>query len=192
MDNKQKQVKYACMFKKGGAILELGSGGGDFLDLCSGMGLKAIGVDRNPKSGPGYRVIKQDIPKYLKKEKAAKYDGVYARHILEHFDRPSVIALLKDVKKVLKPGGRLVAILPNIKNIGVATTEFWKDETHVRPYTAAEMRDIFGSAGLKFLETGTDKESWDNSSIKNILRKIRAVLSGVNNEPPDYFLTAEK
>ena len=180
------------MFKKGGAVLELGSGAGDFLRICAQAGINATGVDHKPKCGPGYRVIKKDIPQYLKNERPARYDGVYARHILEHFDKPALIELLKNIKKVLKPGGRLVAILPNIKNIGVATVEFWKDDTHVRPYTAGELQIMLKAAGLKFLESGADKESWDKSHVKNILRKIRAVISGINNEPPDYYFTAEK
>ena len=192
MDNRQKQLKYAAMFKKGGAVLEIGSGGGDFLKICADRGIMATGVDRDPKCGPGYKVIKKDIPQYLRKERASKYDGVYARHILEHFDKKALTALLMDIKKVLKPGGTLVAILPNIKNIGVATVEFWKDETHVRPYTAEEIKGVLRAAGLKFVESGTDRESWDNSPVKNVLRKIRSLISGVVNEPPDYYFTAEK
>lgn len=192
MDNKQKQLKYAAMFKSGGNILELGSGGGDFLKICRDLGIKATGVDRNPKCPPEFKVIRKDIVKYLAVEGAAKYDGVYARHILEHFDRASLVILLKNIKKILKPGGKFVAIVPNIKNIGVATTEFWKDETHVRPYTASEIQVLLKETGLKFTGSNTDKESWDNSAVKIILRKVRAIISGINNEPPDYYLTAEK
>lgn len=192
MNNMQKQVKYALMFKKNGSILELGSGTGDFLKICSTLGLKAAGVDKYPRSDSDIGIIKEDIFAYLAKQKTAKYDGVYARHILEHLNKSKLIKLLKNVNKVLKKGGIFIVILPNIKNIGVATKEFWKDKTHVRPYTSEELKDIIKLAGLKFVESDTDKDSWDNSFFKIIVRNIRSIISGLKNEPPDYFLIAQK
>ena len=192
MNNMQKQVKYALMFKKNGTILELGSGTGDFLKICSTLGLKAAGVDKHPRSDSEIGIIKEDIFAYLAKQKIAKYDGVYARHILEHLNKSKLIKLLKNINKVLKKGGLFIAILPNIKNIGVATKEFWKDKTHVRPYTAEDLKDIIKLAGLRFVESNNDKDSWDNSLLKILLRKTRALISGLKNEPPDYFLIAQK
>ncbi|MCE5301217.1 MAG: class I SAM-dependent methyltransferase [Spirochaetia bacterium] len=192
MDNKQKQMKYLKRFKTGGRILELGSGGGDFLSLCAENGLDATGVDTHPNCPPGVKVIKKEIVAYLKGERAGKYDGIYARHIIEHFEEKRLRRLLKNSNRLLKKGGIFIAIFPNVKNIHVATTEFWKDKTHVKPYSAAEAADMLEAAGFTILEQGPDRESWDNSVLKNILRAVRGLLAGVKNQPPDYFVIAVK
>jgi SAM-dependent methyltransferase len=192
MDNRQKQYKYAREFKKGGTILELGSGAGDFLYICAEIGLKAAGVDRSSEKREGVKVIKKDIPAYLRTVKKRQYDGVYARHILEHFGEKDLNGLVKDIAGTLKEEGKLIAILPNIKNIGVATTEFWKDRTHVKPHTSAELKVIFEAHDLQVIRSGVDNDSWDNSAIKRGLRIIRTLISGVKNEPPDYYIIAVK
>jgi SAM-dependent methyltransferase len=129
---------------------------------------------------------------YMKHEKKSVYDGVYARHIFEHFNSNDLGALIKDISRVLKPGGILVAILPNRKNIGVATSEFWKDTTHVKPYSSEEIGLLIKAAGLEVSLAGNDTDSWDNSIIKNMLRFFRDALCGIKNEPPDYYITAVK
>jgi ubiquinone/menaquinone biosynthesis C-methylase UbiE len=192
MDNEQKQHKYAGMFEKGDMVLELGCGGGDFLRACFKSGIKACGVDRNPAAVEGCRTIKSDTLQYLDAEKDSMYEGVYARHFFEHFNSADLTAQLKNIERVLKPGGRLVAILPNRKNIGVATAEFWKDPTHVWPYSVEELKKLIESAGMTLITSGHDLDSWDNSAIKRMIRSFISVLNRFKNEPPDYFIMAEK
>jgi O-antigen chain-terminating methyltransferase len=192
MDNRQKQYKYARAFKKGGSVLELGSGRGDFLSICEETGLIATGVDRSPVKRQGSKVVKKDIEAYIRSAKASLYDGVYARHVLEHFSAEKLPKLVKGIAKVIKKGGLFIAILPNIKNIGVATVEFWKDKTHVKPHTAEELKEVFEASGLWVVKNGVDEDSWDSSAVKKILRFIRMLLSGIRNEPPDYYIIAEK
>jgi SAM-dependent methyltransferase len=53
-------------------------------------------------------------------------DGVYASHLLEHFD--DLVAVMEDVWRVLKPAGRLYVTVPH------ASSSFmtWRDPTHRR------------------------------------------------------------
>jgi len=41
------------------------------------------------------------------------FDGVLIQHVVEHFDCHDAVAVLKDCYRVLKPGGVLVASVPN-------------------------------------------------------------------------------
>ncbi len=179
-------------FDAKGPLLELGSGCGDFLTLCAEKGVPACGVDRNPADIKGIKVFKKDIPVFLNKEKAGKYRGIYARHIMEHFTGNDLRRLMKNAHRLLAKKGKLVAILPNIKNIGVATSEFWKDKTHVKPYAPDEIAEMLGEAGFKVIASGPDEESWDSSPFKKALRLVKDALTGIKNEPPDYYVVAEK
>lgn len=151
MDNREKQRKFLGYFKKGDLLLELGSGGGDFLALCAEAGIKATGVDSgSPEDIRGkYGIIKADIRKFIKKEKTGKYDGIYARHIVEHFSAADVENLLEDISRMLKKGGKLILIFPNMKNFHVAMYEFWKDPTHVRPYTGKRFPSLRQKKGSR-------------------------------------------
>lgn len=45
--------------------------------------------------------------------KDSDFDGVYAAYCLEHVSYPKVLALLKEICRVMKPGGRCVFLIPN-------------------------------------------------------------------------------
>lgn len=194
MDNRQKQVKFAEYFKRGDKVLELGSGVGDFLSLCTEKGINAVGVDKNDRSGrpPGLKIIKKDILAFIKKEKSNKYDGVYARHLVEHFFPEQLRQLFAGIYRVMKKGGRLILVFPNMKNLHVATYEFWNDETHARPYTVEVIARLAGEKGFKTIKFGPDKDSRDNSIIKNTGRFLRKIATGMPDESPDFFFIAEK
>jgi SAM-dependent methyltransferase len=194
MNNKEKQRKFLDYFEKGNLVLELGSGGGDFLGLCAVAGIKATGVDSgSPDEIRGkFGIVKEDIRKFIKKEKTGKYDGVYARHIIEHLSAVDVENLLKDVSRLLKKGGKLILIFPNMKNIHVAMYEFWKDPTHVRPYTGEAISTIAKKKDFKVIVSCADAESRDNSFLKRIARNIRKAITGIPDEPPDYMMVLEK
>jgi SAM-dependent methyltransferase len=56
-------------------------------------------------------------------------DCVYASQVLEHVR--DIVAAMREIHRVLKPGGRLVACTPHAGSDGA-----WEDPTHVRAFTA--------------------------------------------------------
>lgn len=194
MNNGQKQEKYLDFMAPGGLVLELGSGGGDFLRICRDAGIKASGVEKDRKAAcnKGFKVYNSDIKAFLKKEKAGKYMNVYARHIIEHFFPDDLRKLFRDARRILKKGGRFIAIFPNTNNLNVSMREFWKDETHARPYPGEAVIRMLLEAGFTVVKSGPDRDSWDDSALKNLGRALRGVLTGFRQEPPDYFIVAEK
>ncbi len=193
LDNYLKQKKYAEMFRFAGGcnILELGSGGGDFLRACAEAGIKAEGVDLMPNSDKKYKVTRSDIVSFLKKNKR-KFGGIYARHVIEHFSPQELEALLRLINKNLKNSGKFVFIFPNMYNIHVATQEFWKDITHIRPYVIEAILPLLDRCGFNIVEHGEDKESRDNSIAKKIMRGIRRIITGLPDGAPDYYAVAVK
>jgi SAM-dependent methyltransferase len=94
-----------------GSVLEVGSGGGKLLRTIARHrpGLALHGCDvRDPQSPPdcySFRRIENGLP-----HEAAAFDAVVLFDVLEHVAEPG--ALLDDVARVLRPGGRLVAFIP--------------------------------------------------------------------------------
>jgi hypothetical protein len=194
MNNKDKQRKYVKYLYSDGPVLELGSGGGDFLDICAGAGLKAEGVDSNKNSASvkKFKASNADMRVFLKKKKAGIYGSVYARHVIEHFFPADLKELMAKIYKILKMNGAFIMIFPNVRNLNVVMHEFWKDETHARPYAKEAVIKMLEETGFKIAENGADKDSWDNSFIKNLLRILRSLITGIPAEPPDYFNVAKK
>jgi predicted TPR repeat methyltransferase len=181
-------INYALLGKDKD-VLDLGAVTGVFGDLCMQYGAKSVvSIDRLPK---GPKVIKYDILKYFKDTKK-QFDIVYARHLLEHFESMDVIDIMKGAQKRLRKDGMFVIVLPNLNNIAVATTEFWREFEHVRPYSMLGVQQNLERLGFEVVKVSQDYDSWDNSWYKNVVRSIRSVIVGIPYEAPDKYLIAVK
>jgi len=187
-DSDRKQRKYAAMCKNRD-VLELGGVMGRFIDLCGEAGAKSVtSIDRVPLDK---RIIKADILKYLNTTKE-KFDAVYARHMLEHFPPESVLLIMKNAYRVLRPGGIFIIVIPNLNNLAIATKEFWREFEHVRPYSPEGIAQNLQRAGFKVNKVSPDEDSWDSNPLKKIIRAIRSAIVGIPYEAPDVYLVAEK
>ena len=152
-------------------ILDIGCGcGGTAADLRR-LGKIVDGVtwsesEAAEAAGACRNVVVADVSAGLPDAVAGPYDAVICSHLLEHIAYPQ--KLLKDVHRVLKPGGVLIVAIPNVL--------FWEDRlrllagvweyqqsgtfdyTHVRWYTAESMRRLLAEYG--FVENQFYADGW--------------------------------
>ena len=75
------------------------------------------------------------------------FDVVFMSNYLEHLDSPeSVIEQLRVVRKLLRPGGHVVILQPNIKLVGAA---FWDFIDHRVPLTEESLVEAATVAGFR-------------------------------------------
>lgn len=121
----------------GRTALDLGSGRGEWLALVSEHGWKATGVEPNSISeaskGIDATVIQADALDYLRQCAANSFGLVTAFHIVEHLETEYLLQLLRQILRVLIPGGLLIMETPNPENLTVATWSFHLDPTHNVP-----------------------------------------------------------
>ena len=76
----------------------------------------------------------------------ASFDGVVLKDVLEHVGDP--VPLVRDVRRVLRPGGRVFASSPD------AQRWVWDDYTHRRPFTRKSFRLLFADQGFEVERVG--------------------------------------
>jgi SAM-dependent methyltransferase len=77
-------------------------------------------------------------------------DVVFMSNLLEHLsDRGAVLAVLRECRRALAPGGRLLVLQPNIRYAGAA---YWDFFDHQIPLTDASLAEALVLAGLEVVE----------------------------------------
>jgi 2-polyprenyl-3-methyl-5-hydroxy-6-metoxy-1,4-benzoquinol methylase len=134
---KARQSVYADFFAGRQAVIDLGCGRGEFLELLKERGITAVGIDANEDMvdlcrDNGLNVIKDNLLSYLQKTPDRSLDGAFSAQVIEHMSPEQIFLLLSLLDKKLKPGSPVVIETVNT-NCQVALSNFFLDPTHTRP-----------------------------------------------------------
>ena len=125
------QVLASAFFQKyvarDATVLDLGCGYGEFINHIQ-CGRK-LGMDLNPRSpeflAKDVRFLQQDCSLHWNQPDAS-LDVVFTSNFFEHLpDKLSLRNTLQEAHRCLKPGGRLIAMGPNIKYVPGSYWDFW-------------------------------------------------------------------
>lgn len=120
------------------AVLDLGSGRGEWLEVLAEHGYRGLGVDLNPgmlkaSQDRGHDVVEANALDYLRAQDDNRFAAVTAMHLVEHIPHAALIELLDQALRVLRPGGVLILETPNPENVLVGACYFYMDPTHRNP-----------------------------------------------------------
>jgi len=74
------------------------------------------------------------------------FEVVFASNLLEHLTRPELLGTLAEVRRVLKPRGRLILIQPNYY---YCYREYFDDYTHVQVFSHVTLADLLSAHGFE-------------------------------------------
>lgn len=119
-------------------LLDLGCGRGEWLRALKSKGIAAAGVDGNSICvaecvEAGLSVQQGELLSFLKNSSEASFGAVTLFQVFEHLPFSVLVETMREIRRVLVPGGVLIAEIPNSKNLRVGSGTFWIDPTHERP-----------------------------------------------------------
>jgi len=128
-----------------GFVLDLGCGVGRNLEHLGGQG---VGVDHSAESvararARGLAAFTPDEFAASEHARPGRFDGLLVAHVVEHMTFPEAAALVRGYLPYVRPGGRVVFIVPQ-------PAGFRSDATHVEPFDASKLRRLVTDLGLSF------------------------------------------
>ncbi len=167
---------------------------------------EVIGVDSNSRSikfglDQGYDVVNRDIFDYLASCKNEIFSSVSLFQVVEHLAVDDICRLVKEIQRVLVPGGISIIETVNPENVTVSSHTFYLDPTHIRPVPPMLLEFIHNYYGFKnSFYSGANKEALGRSlrrglPILNKLTRINRIANLLNAKfynSPDYAIIAIK
>ena len=155
---------FVDLFARRKRVLDLGTGRGTFLELLRDNGIGGYGVDLDPKMtdevrSRGLEAYTGDALEHLRSLGDASLDGLYSRHVAEHILPGELVAVLRECRRVLKPGSPIVFITPNPATLTVGAHTFWLDPSHRRPIPPELFSFYLEVEGYQRIETRTSQPS---------------------------------
>lgn len=133
---------------RGATVLDLGCGYGEFINTVAAA--RKLAMDLNPDApqflASDVRFLLQDCSARWELDDAS-LDVVFTSNFFEHLpDKKSLGQTLDEVRRCLRPGGRLIAMGPNIKFLPGEYWDFWD---HYLPLTEASLTEALVTRGFQ-------------------------------------------
>lgn len=137
-----------------GRLLDVGCGNGIFLGQMRQLGWEVAGVEPDEEAvsiardNLGLEVFHGSLEDA--KFEDGCFDAVTMNHVIEHLQDP--VSLLKECRRVLKPGGKLIVVTPNTNSLGFRLFgENWRGlevPRHLLLFSPPVLRTCAEAAGL--------------------------------------------
>ncbi len=130
-------------------------------------------------------VQQDDLNSFLECTPMGSIDVVLLMDVLEHLTRQELFDTLDEVYRILKPGGRCIAHVPNAEGLFGMRIRYG-DLTHEMAFTPKSAHQLFVTIGF-----GEVTSHEDRPVIHNLKSFVRRVIWDVLTLPFRLLLTAE-
>lgn len=178
-------------------VVDIGSGRGEWLELLRGAGYAAVGVDCDPAMisygrSRSLEIVQADGLSYLTSLADESVRAVSAFHLFEHLPFDVTLRLLKEIVRVVRPGGVALIETPNPHNILVGACNFYNDPTHLRPIPSELLSFAAEYCGLTNTSVLFLHEADESHRVNERGGILEHRFNGLFYGPQDYALIAYK
>jgi SAM-dependent methyltransferase len=130
-------------------LLELGAGYGEFSRFIRAKRKWALDQNKDLVShwAPEVQPLIQSALDPLPME-TASIGTVFASNFFEHFTLPEAETILREARRILRPGGRLIAVQPNFR---LQPRRYFDDYTHKTIFTDEGFCDFLRACGWRIV-----------------------------------------
>ncbi len=170
---KSRQNMFLEYFKNSQNVLDIGCGRGEFLMLLKENGISAKGIDINEDmvrycQKNGLDVQKTDALSYLNSLEDKLLDGVFSGQVIEHLQPNDLINLVKLCYDKMKYGTYFIAETVNPLCLGIFSTNFYLDLSHIKPVHPETIKFLLESAGFREIQFKFFSPFPEEARLKNI------------------------
>jgi|SRR6185436_20294309 len=134
----------------GAAVLELGAGYCYFVNNVAAS--RRVAVDLSPNmldwKRDNVEGVVGDALEFLRDAGRDQFDFILASNFFEHFEWNALDAMIREIVRVLRPGGRLAVVQPNFR---LVPGRYFDDYTHRAIFTDVSLHDWLEAGGLKVI-----------------------------------------
>jgi len=202
---KKQQEGYVPFFRKGGKVLDLGCGRGEFLELLQKNGIQGTGIDSNSQMtdiclDKGLDCRRGDILSLLAEWPDVSLDGIFSSQVIEHLP-PSYLKRLVDVCHLkLVPSGVLILETINPTSVFAFVQIYNLDLSHQQPVHPQALKFLLESAGFEDVRiqysAGLDSDKLQNlpgaDEASSILNRNIDRLNSLLYAAPNYAAIGRK
>ena len=191
---KEKQRIYLPYFQGRQAVLDLGCGRGEFLELLREAGVPARGVDLSDElvalcRGKGLEVETADIFAHLSDLPDAALDGIFCAQVVEHLPPERLPELIRLAAAKLARGGLVAIETPNPECLAIFATHYYLDPTHRLPVPPALLVFYLEEHGFGQIEMRPLSPALETMpSLQSLPEEFRGAFFGAL----DYAVLARK
>lgn len=167
----------------GARLLEIGFGNGEFLAWAKAAGASVVGSEITPAAiaaaeAHGVELMPADFEADPAKW-AGQFDIIAAFDVFEHLDPPTIIAKLRAIETMLRPGGWLLLRFPNGQSpFGLGPQH--GDATHITALSRAKIEQYASGTALSVIRYGGVARPSSGGLAKRLLRKLRYLLRDIH------------
>ena len=173
-----------------GRLLDIGCGDGGFLHRMKDRGWSVTGLDFDQQAARAAKE-KYDIEvKVCRLEEMGcpdnSFDAVTMHHVIEHVFDP--VGTLREVCRILKPGGMVVVITPNADSLGLRTYgPNWRGleaPRHIQIFSPQSLETAARDAGLVSPQVySSAANAWAILLASMQLAEQKAATPGISRKP---------
>jgi SAM-dependent methyltransferase len=158
-------------------VLDVGCGSGVLLARMQSLGWEVEGVEVDAAAVEAARARGVSVrlgPLEQQHYPPASFDAVHSAHVIEHVHDPA--GLLRECHRILKPGGRLVILTPNLESSGHKQfRSAWLNldpPRHLFLFTAANLRRAAEGAGFTLEKLrSTPRTAWVYGALSRQIQR---------------------